>query len=200
MHAAPFAFESMYQGNDDPWHLRSRWYEERKRALTLACLPRRRYANACEPGCANAELSAALATRCDRLLATDGSAQAVDLARRRLAECPNVRVEQASMPEDWPVTERFDLVVVSELAYYLSAEAIDALAARARASLGEDGTLLACHWRHPIDGCALNGDAVHARLERALGWTSICCVVEADLRIDVWCADPRSVAQREGFA
>ena len=34
-------FDQIYQ-QPDPFQYRSRWYEARKRALTLACLPRPR--------------------------------------------------------------------------------------------------------------------------------------------------------------
>lgn len=57
-------FDELYKSSDDPWHLRDGWYERRKRSLTLALLPRPRYRNAFEPGCANGELAAGLATRC----------------------------------------------------------------------------------------------------------------------------------------
>jgi hypothetical protein len=49
-------FDELYKSSDDPWHLREGWYEHRKRSLTLALLPRPRYRNAFEPGCANGEL------------------------------------------------------------------------------------------------------------------------------------------------
>jgi hypothetical protein len=33
-------FERMYADSEEPWEYRRRWYERRKRALTLAMLPR----------------------------------------------------------------------------------------------------------------------------------------------------------------
>ena len=32
-------FDQLYRDDADPWLVRQRWYEERKRALLLACLP-----------------------------------------------------------------------------------------------------------------------------------------------------------------
>jgi SAM-dependent methyltransferase len=196
----------MFSGSDDPWSFRSRWYEARKRALTLACLPAQRYGTGYEPGCANGELSAALAERCDRLLVSDGSARAVALARQRLAGLRHVDVQQAWLPAQWPAG-RFDLIVISELAYFLDAPDIDVLADQVRGALLPGGTVLACHWRWPIEGCALDGDAVQARLQQRFEGRQrerpalhpLCGVVEADLRLQVWSQDPRSVAQREGF-
>ena len=191
-------FEEMYTHSDDPWQFKSRWYEERKRALTLACLPERRYASGYEPGCANGELSAALASRCDRLLVTDGSSKAVGLAVTRLADLPHVKVRQAWIPKQWPI-QVFDLIVLSEFGFYLDGRQLDAVATAALASLAPGGTVLACHWRHPIEGCILDGDQVHRQLGERLALPMVSQLVEPDVRIGVWCRDPRSVAQREGF-
>lgn len=191
-------FDRLFDQSDDPWGFRSRWYEERKRALTLACLPGSRYRQGYEPGCANGELSAQLAERCERLLVSDVSARAVELARTRLAALTHVQVVQAHLPEAWP-EGRFDLIVISELGYFLDAAALDATADRTRRSLLPGGTVLACHWRRPIRGCALDGDAVHERLARVLGLPTVCEVREADFVLHVWSSDPRSVAEREGF-
>lgn len=192
----PDTFEQLFAQSDDPWGFRSRWYEERKRALTLACLPRPRFRSAFEPGCANGELAAALAPRCDRLLVSDGAAAAVALARERLGGLPQASVIQGWMPQDWP-EGRFDLVVISELGYYLAPDALAGLVARVRASLDDAGVVVACHWRHPIAGCALDGDAVHAAIAAGLTLPRLAHHEEADLMIDVWSCDPRSVATHE---
>jgi SAM-dependent methyltransferase len=198
MNYNPQYFDTLFSEDADPWRFQSRWYEERKRELTLACLPHRRFAHAYEPGCAIGELTASLAQRCDHLLASDGSAEAVQLARSRLADLPGVEVEQAWVPEQWP-ERSFDLVVISELAYFLPVDALDPLADRILASLEPGGVVLGCHWRWPIEGCALSGDQVQARLAARLALPQLTQVVDADFRLDVWCRDPRSVAQREGF-
>ena len=192
-------FEALFARSDDPWDFRRRWYETRKRALTLACLPAPRYRSAYEPGCANGELSAALAERCDRLLISDAVAAAVELARRRVEAYAQVEAVQASVLDAWP-QQAFDLVVISELGYYLEASALKLVASQVRASLRPGGTVLACHWRKPIDGCELSGDEVHERLATGLQMPHLSNLTDADLRIDVWCLDGRSVAAREGFA
>ncbi len=110
-------FNELFLNNDDPWAFKQRWYERRKRALTLAALPRERYRSIFEPGCANGELSADLAGRCDSLVCCDTSNLAVDLARKRLAGLPHAKVLQARLPQQWPQGE-FDLIVFSEMGYY----------------------------------------------------------------------------------
>ena len=196
---SPAYFDTMFADNDDPWGFRSRWYEERKRDLTLASLPRQRYGSAYEPGCANGELSAALAMRCDQLLVSDGARQAVLLARQRLQALSHVTVLQTWLPAGWPA-QRFDLVVLSEIGYFLSPAALDDLIAKTRASLRPGGTVLACHWRNPIDGCALDGNAVQHRIGKSLHMAQLSSTTDADFLLDVWCLDGQSVAQAEHIA
>jgi hypothetical protein len=186
----------LFAASDDPWHFKSRWYEARKRALTLACLPRARYASGFEPGCANGELSASLAERCDRLLISDGTEAAVRLARRRVAALPQVSVMQGWIPDQWP-DERFDLIVVSELIYFLDTSLLETLAAKIRASLADGGDLVACHWRHPVEDCPLDADALHEALSRSLGLPRVWSLVDPDFRLEVWSSDERSIAVRE---
>lgn len=95
-------FDGLFAGNDDPWAFRQRWYEQRKRAITLAALPRPHYRAIFEPGCANGELSAELAGRCDRLLCCDTANAAVNLARTRLSLFDHAEVRQNRLPGDWP--------------------------------------------------------------------------------------------------
>ncbi len=194
----PEYFNSMYATTDDPWKYKSRWYERRKRDLTLACLPSDRYARGFEPGCSNAELSARLATRCDRLLVSDGIDKAVALAEARLKNHAHVEVRKAWMPKDWP-REKFDLIVLSEFLFYLSPAAVEEIAWKAQETLLPGGAILACHWRHPIEGFAVNGDDAHAILGRFIQLPNQCQLVEPDLRIDVWSSGP-TVAEKEGLS
>jgi SAM-dependent methyltransferase len=182
-------FDDLYDNSSDPWAYRQRWYEKRKRDLTLASLPRQRYANAFEPACSNGELSLALATRCDRLLSTDFNAQAVGLAQKRLANTPGASVEQRTLPKGWP-PGKFDLIVLSEIGYYLSPSDWEAVALQAAHSLTADGTLLACHWLHPIEGCAMNGLDVHRVLAEVLELKPWICHKEKDFILEIWSLQP----------
>ncbi len=195
--ATPY-FDQLFAGNDDPWAFRQRWYERRKRALTLALLTRPRYTSIFEPGCANGELSAELAPRCDRLVCCDTAAAAVALAKNRLLGFPHAQVHKSRLPEQWP-TEPFELIVLSELCYYLDAEDLHRLIDRALASLTDNGQLLACHWRPAIDGCPQTAEQVHALLQQRLGMPPVAQHHESDFLLDLWSRDGTSVASHEGL-
>lgn len=178
-------FEDLHEREDDPWRVRSSWYERRKRALTLAALPQERYARTVEVGCSIGQLAVDLAARSDLLLALDESASAVATARESLAGAGNVEVRQAQVPQEW-VEGPADLVVLSEVGYFLSPGRLDRLADAVRATVGARGDVVACHWRHEIRGWPMRGDDVHGRLEAGLGLPVRCRVVEDDVVITVW--------------
>ena len=73
------------------------------------------------------------------------------------------------MPGDWP-DGVLDLVVLSEVGYYCGPGDLRTLVDRAAGALAEDGVLVACHWRHPVEEYPLGGDAVHAALRRTPAW------------------------------
>lgn len=192
-------FDSLYGSDEDPYGMRTRWYEERKRNVLLAALPHRRYGTAYEPGCGAGELTVALASRCDTVLASDFNARAVASARKRTAALANVRIESHQLPMQWPHGEApFDLIVVSELGYFLDAPAMRTLAEQCATSLAPDGVLVTCNWRPDFKERALATDAVHG----AFAHTSLTRLVrheEDDFLLELWCRDGRSVAQREGI-
>ena len=194
---SPAYFEALFTASADPWCFAERWYEQRKRALTLACLPAQRYKSGYEPGCANGELSAALATRCDRLLVSDGAQAAVEIAKKRLLGFANTEVLQAWVPDEWP-DGTFDLIVLSEFLFYLNLDAVERVMEKVQFSLRPHGTVLACHWRHPVPGSLVPGDLAHELLSRHIELPKICSVMEPDFLIDVWSSQP-SVATAEGF-
>lgn len=161
-------FERLHEDDADPWATRTRWYERRKRALLVAALPRERYESAFELGCSSGEVSAALAERCDAVLSVDAATAAVSRARERTAGLPGVTVQQARVPDAWPAG-RFDLIVVSELAYYLAADQWLATIERCRDSLAPGGHVLLCHWTGAADDFAQSGAEAHAAFWRHSG-------------------------------
>ncbi len=182
-------FADLYATNEDPWAFRTRWYERRKRDLIMASLPRQCYERVFEPACANGEMSAALAERCAELLCQDLDPTAVGLARDRLARMPNVTVAQGRLPGDWP-GGRFDLIVLSEVGYYLDPTDWLQVIEQTVHSLTYDGGVLVCHWRHPIVGCPQDGREVHEMLARHLPLYRVFRHEESDFLLEYWACQP----------
>lgn len=216
-------FDSLYSDSTDPWQYQTRWYEKRKRDMCLAVLPQAQYHNAIELGCGNGVFSELLARRCQALLSIDGNKNAVELAKQRLAQSSHVRVIQGVIPHelwtldeallsayplsDLPVNQSsFDLIVISEILYYLSPTDIDRVIAWIEQNLTIGGTLLCCHWRYPIEGFEMTGETVHQRLYQAFNakshqtaFTHHSKLVDTDFLLDVWQHSPKSVAMQENL-
>jgi LmbE family N-acetylglucosaminyl deacetylase/SAM-dependent methyltransferase len=191
-------FDELYEHTQDPWRLATRWYESRKRAISVASLPQARYRSALEIGCSVGELTALLADRASAVLALDISQAAVDAAKSRTRDLPNVRIEHRDATTDFP-DGPFELIVLSEVGYYWDAPTLEAMVGRITEHLADDGTILACHWRHPVADYPLRGDEVHAALNRSSKLHRLAVHVEEDFVLEIFCTDPASVAMREGF-
>jgi LmbE family N-acetylglucosaminyl deacetylase len=164
-------FNDLYDGEPDPWQVSSRFYERRKRAIALAALPDERYGIAVEPACGTGAFTRELGPRCDRLLAFDPVPVAVDHAQAATAGLPQVRVHVGEIPGDLP-DGPVDLLVYSEILYYLDDEDLAATIERSVAAVRPGGHLLAVHWlpwapEAPRDGRDAHRHLLaHASLEK----------------------------------
>ena len=153
-------FDQVYAAKDDPWDFASSEYERDKYVDTLANLPRERYERAFEVGCSIGVLTVKLAERCDDLLGVDVSEQALQQARERCAQCPAVRLEPMSLPDQEP-REKFDLIIVSEVAYYWAHRDLERAINMLSAHHLSGGDLMLVHWTAPVHDYPLTGDEVH---------------------------------------
>ncbi len=220
-------FDALYNDNSDPWQYQTRWYEKRKRDICLAILPQSHYNNAIELGCGNGVLSELLAQRCLSLVSIDGNQRAVQLAKARLEEVFHVKVIQGVIPNDLITLKTsimddyhlsddtstnkplFDLIVISEILYYLSPNDIDMVIAWTQQNLAMGGTLLCCHWRYAIEGFSMTGETVHQRLNDAFNFANNekhqfefnhqSQIIDSDFLLDVWQRSPSSVAMQENL-
>ncbi len=194
-------FDDLYRHADDPWSVGQRWYERRRAELIMAMLPKPRFGRVFEPGCSIGMLSEKLAARCEELICADVVPAAVHAARQRLrASSAGASVEvRCAGIEDWPAGS-FDLIVFSELAYYLSDASFHGFLTSAAASLRSGGVVLAAHWRHPVPGGYRSAESAHAALAGIDGWTRHASYRDADVLIDVIGPDAPSVASQEFFA
>lgn len=196
----PAYFDAMYAAGEDPWGFDHLWYEQRKRDLTVAVLPRRRYAHVLELGSSTGVLSAALLDRCERLTCVELHPRAVDVARRRFASAGDrVRVEVGDIRR-WRPSDHHDLVVVSEVLYYLDEDDLATVTAWTRAMRDGGAGIVAVHFRHPVPEHVQSGDAVHEGLRGALQ-APMATYTDDDVVIDVFAAPgEQSVAVTEGLA
>ncbi|GAA1949353.1 hypothetical protein GCM10009754_17440 [Amycolatopsis minnesotensis] len=156
-------FDELYRDTADPWHVRSRWYERRKRALALAALPREHYGTAVEPACGNGAFTGELAARCDRVHAFDPVRAAVEAARRATANLPHVEIGTGALPGAL-VAEDADLVVHSEILYYLDDGDLAETFERTAGALRRGGHVLAVHWKPWAPEAPRDGADAHRRL------------------------------------
>lgn len=151
----PSYFDERYARDADPWRFATSDYERAKYAATLAALPKPRYARALEVGCSIGVLTRALAERCDALVGIDLAELALSQARERCADLGHVRFALASVPGDWP-EGTFDLILLSEVVYYLDAGDVARLVERVRDSLMPGGDVMLVHWtgetHYPLSG------------------------------------------------
>lgn len=194
----PF-FDRFYAGKSDPWGFETRWYEERKRAIVLACLPRKRFASGLEVGCSTGVLTAELAVRCEQLLGIDIAAAPLEIARDRLRDATGVGFARMTTPRQWPDGD-FDLIVLSEVGYYWGEADLEVALDNVLSSLSSDGVLLACHWRHRVPEYPLDGDDVHAAIGRRTALVPLVRHVEEDFVLEVFSRPPApSVARETGL-
>jgi len=197
-------FENLYAHSEDPWGFESRWYEQRKYALTMAALPRARYRRALEPGCSIGVLTEMLAHRCDEVIATDVVDTALARTRERMnrsAATSTVRCRRWAFGQGWRV-EVFDLIVLSEVGYYLSADALGEALRECVEHLEPQGTLMCVHWQRSVPEYPLTGAQVHDIARSTSGLAHLGSYTDADLQIDIFTATTAaapSVAEHDGL-
>jgi SAM-dependent methyltransferase len=194
-------FDTLYAESQDPWQLADRWYERRKFAITMAMLPAARYRHAFEPGCSVGVLTEHLTARCEKVTAIDVAAGALKAADARLRSSglrEKVTLAQSSIDSPWP-DGQFDLVVLSEVGYYLTAATLRAVLDRECQRLATGATVVTAHWRHHVADYPLSGDEATEIVAATAGLFHVARYRDDDIAIDVFdTASALSVAARSG--
>ena len=89
--------------------------------------------------------------------------------------------------------------MLSEIGYYLHAEALRAVLDRELPRMAQDATVVAVHWRHHVADYPMTGDRTNDVIAATAGLYQIGGYRDADLAIEVFdTASPASVAARTG--
>jgi hypothetical protein len=177
-------FEEMYRNHPDPWGFESSFYEQRKYTVTVASLPRPRYRSAYEPGCSVGVLTEQLATRCDRLLSSDIIPSVLQRAEVRLRKNPHVWIQERSIPDQWP-SGPFDLVVLSEIAYYFDTADLGCVMACVMDSTELGAHVVGVHWRGETN-YPLTGARSHQIIAATPGLVTVVHHIEEEFVLDIW--------------
>jgi peptidoglycan/xylan/chitin deacetylase (PgdA/CDA1 family)/SAM-dependent methyltransferase len=136
-------FDAVFAERADPWDYTNA-YELTKYQQTLDLLPRGP-GQALEVGCAEGRFTERLASIASQVVAADISQVALERAQARCAELPNVDFVQLDVAAD-PLPGDYDLIVCSEVLYYLDDHAeLDRVAAKLAQALRPGGCLVTAH-------------------------------------------------------
>ena len=143
--AGPTGFESLFEQQQDPWNYGTP-YEQVKYAQTISLLDGRRFRRALELACAEGHFTTLLAPHVEEVLATDISPRAVARTAARCRDLPNVRTAPLDMTRDPLPARTFDLVVCSEVLYYVGGRReLRAVGRKLADALVPGGVLLTAH-------------------------------------------------------
>lgn len=141
--------ERLYATEGDHWG-RTESMAQIKDALGL--LGARRYCHVLDVGAGEGYVAEALASRAERVTAIDISEHAITAARVRCAHLAHVHFIPANI-RTWKSEERFDLIVLADVLYYLGDALFPGIFMETIAHIGalatEDGEILVTHFIAP---------------------------------------------------
>ena len=180
-------FKSVYDASEDPWNFETSEYEAKKYAVTITSLPKENYENALEIGCSIGVLTQLLAQKSGHLLATDISEKALDRAKKRCENFENITFKKLNFQNELP-EDQYDLIMVSEVAYYLSPNDWELAVGNLYDKLKTDGNIVLVHWLPEVHDYPQTGDEVHQSFEKLMKdkMTNIFNDRAETYRIDVW--------------
>lgn len=180
-------FKGVYDANEDPWNFETSEYEAKKYAATISALPKEHYDNVLEIGCSIGVLTQLLAQKSTHLLATDISEKALDLASKRCENLENVSFRKLNFQNELP-DDQYDLIMVSEVAYYLSSNDWESAMKNLYNILKPNGNIVLVHWLPEVHDYPQTGDEVHNSFEKLMKdkMTNVFSDRAESYRIDVW--------------
>ncbi|WP_051907946.1 PIG-L family deacetylase [Flavimarina sp. Hel_I_48] len=156
-------FDTLYQTSDDPWNFTKSFYEKSKYEETLKVL-KPFYHNILELGCSIGVLSEQLALKCDHLMSVDISEFPLETAKKRCAPLGNIDFVKMDVSKNFP-QNTFDLILISEVGYYLSNADLNGLFENCSQHLNTNGHILLVHWTSYVSEYPLSGKEVHEKFK-----------------------------------
>ncbi|MEH6408219.1 MAG: bifunctional PIG-L family deacetylase/class I SAM-dependent methyltransferase [Leeuwenhoekiella sp.] len=153
-------FDKLYTDNKDPWNFETSDYEKEKYEQTISALSDRKYKSAFEIGCSIGVLTQMLAGKCDKLLAVDISLLPIEKAKERCIGLNNVSFKAMDISEQFPDSS-FDLILLSEVGYYLNKSTLNNLFSKIDQHLEDGGDFLMVHWTSYVGEYPLAGREVN---------------------------------------
>jgi hypothetical protein len=130
---------------EDPWSLDTNTYEQIRFGLMLDLIRAKEgiYESGLEIGCAAGSFTVRLLSLCKKLHVVDCEARAIEKCRQRLGNNGEVRFSLADISECTTWCDSYDLIVVSEVLYYLeTAERVAATVKTIASWLRREGVLI----------------------------------------------------------
>lgn len=161
-------FEAKFRKDIDPWDYANSPFEAHKRGVLMRAVGTRHFGRGLELACAIGETTRFLAPRCLRLLALDSSETALREAKRRTAPLHNVTLIKALLPGG---VQRgpFDLIVASEILYYLQPNDLRLLLLEIARATSPGGRVVVLHHLRNFDDAAIPPRmAQHVAMRRLL--------------------------------
>lgn len=146
-------FEEKFQQNPDPWDYERSPFEAFKRNVLLAACGDGVYGRGLELGCANGVTTQRLSRICLQLDALDASPSAISNAASRDYTSRQPHFFKVTLPCKFP-RNRYDLIVISEVAYYLQRQDLLLVCQAVVNALAPGGRLVLLHHLTPFADAA----------------------------------------------
>lgn len=162
-------FDAKFACNADPWATFTNADEALKRSAIVHAIGPGPWGRVLEVAAGNGSNSAAMAPRALRLDATEATASGTALVARAIHfRGPRARTRLLTVPARLP-RDRYDVVVVAELLYYLSPIAMAQTARDVAAVLRPGGMLVLAHHRIDFPDFRQHAASIQRKFLRASG-------------------------------
>lgn len=159
------SFDDQYAITRSPFSLESADYERDKLEKMISFIPEHPIDRAIDYGCGIGDATIALSERAERLISVDSSRLALRMlsARLRARSLHNISLRRASLSEPWPIapSERAELIVASEVLYYLEPDELSLMIESFIRCLNRNAILITCHYRLHFHDRLVSNHEIH---------------------------------------